>query len=192
MKKESYFETFESYVKPSVGLRAYLGYILREDIFKRKKTICLADNYFAPLLFLSSGTLRLYTVEEETETTILFWHRNQFITQMLMLQKYSQRDFYVEFLEDSTIITFAEKHSPNLFKVFPEYSDFTGKVYQNQISSLIKQSISLSKLSVKERYEELMKTNPELFNLCDLKIIANYLGIHPKVLSLLRSKAVKR
>jgi CRP-like cAMP-binding protein len=192
MDKESYLKKIESYIMPSVGLRAYLNYILHEDAFKRKKTIKLSDKYFSPLLFISSGTLRLYSLEEDGETTIMFWYKNQFLIQMLMLHHYCERELYIEFLEDSKIIGYPEKHSANLFKLFPEYRELASKIYQAQIATLIQHSISLAQLDSSERFESLMKSNPELFNTCDLKIIANYLGIHPKVLSLLRSKAVKR
>jgi hypothetical protein len=192
MEKESYFKKIENYLNPSVGLRSYLNYILHHSTFKKKHSLKLSDKYFSTLLFINTGTLRLYSIKEEEETTILFWQQNQFIVPATMLSIYTQTEIYVEFLEDSSITAYKDKHTPNLYKVFPEYRELISKIYQQQIAELIIHSTELAHQDTNTRFENLMKSNPELFNLCDLKIIANYLGIHPKVLSHLRSKAVKR
>jgi L-amino acid N-acyltransferase YncA len=87
MEKESYFKTIGSYITLSIGLRAYLNYILHEDAFNRKHTLKLSDKYFSTLLFISTGTLRLYSTKEDEETTILFWQKNQFCERILIFRK---------------------------------------------------------------------------------------------------------
>jgi len=192
MEKESYFKKIEYYLNPSVGLKSYLNYILHQDTFKKKQAIKLSDKYFSTLLFINTGTLRLYSITEDEETTILFWQKNQFLMPITMLGTYTKTDLYIEFLEDSTITAYKEKHNSNLYKLFPEYRELISRICQQHLAELILHSTSLAHLDTTTRFENLMKSNPELFNRCDLKIIANYLGIHPKVLSHLRSKAVKR
>ncbi|WP_426330102.1 Crp/Fnr family transcriptional regulator [Pedobacter sp. R-06] len=192
MEKEIYFEKMQAHLKPSIGLKAYLNYILQEDDFKRKKTIKLSDKLFDTLIFIESGTLRIYSRNEDGDTTIIFWFKKVFLPHMALLQQYATDELYVEFLEDSKILSFPQKHIPNLFKLFPEYRELEARIYQSHISKILQHSSALAHLDTLQRYEQLMETNPELFNLCELKNIANFLGIHPKVLSLLRSKAAKR
>jgi hypothetical protein len=192
MEKESYFKKIEHYLNPSVGLKSYLNYILHHSTFTKKYTLKLSDKYFSTLLFINTGTLRLYSIKEEEEITILFWQQNHFIVPVTMLNTYTQTEIYVEFLEETTITTYKDKHTSNLYKLFPEYRELISKIYQQQIAELFIHATALAHQDTNTRFENMMKTNSELFNLCDLKIIANYLGIHPKVLSHLRSKAVKR
>ncbi|QXU41447.1 Crp/Fnr family transcriptional regulator [Pedobacter sp. D749] len=192
MENENYFKRIEFYLMPSHGLKCYLNYIKREDKFEKKQTIKIDELFCSSLLFIDKGTLRLYAVKEEEETTILFWQKNRFLTSLLMLEEYAEKEFYVEFLEDSTIIRYKEIHTSNLYKLFDEFGGFVNKLYQHQIAELILHATSLAHLNSTARFNNLMKSKPELFNLCELKIIANYLGIHPKVLSRLRAKAVKR
>lgn len=192
MEKESYFEKIGSYLNPSVGLKSYLNYILYQSTFKKRQTLKLSDKFFSTPIFISSGTLRLYYIKEEEETTVLFRQKNEFIVPSTMLGIYTQTELHVEFLEDSILTVYKDKHTPNLYKLFPEYRELINKLYQQQIAELIIHSTELAHQDTNTRFENLMKRNPELFNLCGLKIIANYLGIHPKVLSQLRSKSVKR
>ncbi|SFA42178.1 cAMP-binding domain of CRP or a regulatory subunit of cAMP-dependent protein kinases [Pedobacter suwonensis] len=192
MEENSYLKTIRNYISPSFGLSCYLNLLLKERTFKKKETLKLADEYCAVLLFISSGTLRLYTIDAEEETTLLFWHQHQFIVPMATLGNYTEGKLFIEFLDDATLTGYSDKHTANLYKLFPEYRVLMNKLYQHQLAALLLHTTALSRLNANARFNQLMHTRPELFNLCDLKTIASYLGIHPKVLSRLRSKAVKK
>ena len=79
MEKESYFKKIEYYLTPTFGLKSYLNYSLHERIFKKKQTIEISDEYFSSLAYISTGTLRLYAVQEGTERTILFLQKDEFL-----------------------------------------------------------------------------------------------------------------
>ncbi|QDW23961.1 Crp/Fnr family transcriptional regulator [Pedobacter sp. KBS0701] len=192
MENESYFKKIECYLKPSYGLKCYLNYSLHERTFNKKQAVKVSELFSSSLIFISKGTLRLYAVKEEEETTILFWQKDRLLTSLLTLGEYTGKEIYAEFLEDSAIIAYREIHTGNLYNIFPQYRELINKLYQEQISDLILHAESLAHLTANARFNNLMKLKPELFNLCELKVIANYLGIHPKVLSRLRAKAVKR
>ena len=53
---------------------------------------------------------------------------------------------------------------------------------------LTEQTIDLQLLSAKERYANLLKKHPEIFQKVQLYHIANYLGIAPKSLSRIRKE----
>ncbi|GGH03063.1 Crp/Fnr family transcriptional regulator [Pedobacter zeae] len=192
MENESYFKKIGVYLSTSYALRCYLGYIQEEHVFKKKQVINVSDRYFSTLLFVGTGTLRLYAVKNEEEATILFWQKGQFIPPMHTLGQDTQKEIYIEFLEETTLIGYSEKHTTNLYKLFPEFQELISKLYQQQVTELIMHAQSLAHLNASGRFNALMKSKPALFNLCELKIIANYLGIHPKVLSRLRAEAVKK
>ncbi|WP_406823938.1 Crp/Fnr family transcriptional regulator [Pedobacter sp. KACC 23697] len=192
MEQSNYLKRIKDYVTPSFGLNSYLNYILQDRHFKKKETIDVSDPYFTTLLFIRTGTLRLYTVQDEEETTILFRQSNQFMLPLYMLSSYIGKEIYVEFLEDSTLTGYRDKHTNNLYKLFPEYRELISQLYQHLLAELIMHATALARLSASARFNHLMQIWPGLFNLCDLKPIANYLGIHPKVLSRLRSQALKK
>lgn len=192
MEKETYFQQLEFYQKPSIGLKSYLTYILQEEKFKRKQTIKLADISFNTTVFIVSGTVRLFFFDEEKEITVHFYPKNTFLPHMNLLSGYFKQELMFEFLEDSVLLGFPEKHFANLFKLFPEYWKLEARISQSIVCTLMEHSISLAHLDSRRRLENLMASWPELFIVCELKHIANFLGIHPKVLSQLRSKALKR
>lgn len=192
MEQSNYLKRIKDYVTLSFGLNSYLNYILQDRHFKKKETIDVSDPYFTTLLFIRTGTLRLYTVQDEEETTILFLQNNQFMIPFSMLCSYIGKEIYVEFLEDSTLTGYRDKHTNNLYKLFPEYRELINQLYQHQLAESIMHATALARLSASARFNHLMQVWPGLFNLCDLKPIANYLGIHPKVLSRLRSQALKK
>jgi CRP-like cAMP-binding protein len=192
MEQSNYLKRIKDYVTPSFGLNSYLNYIFQERHFKKKETIDVTDPYFTTLLFIRTGTLRLYAVQDEEETTILFRQNNLFMIPLYMLSSYIGKEIYVEFLEDSTLIGYKDKHTNNLYKLFPEYRELINQLYQQQLAESIMHVTALARLSASARFNHLMQIWPGLFNLCDLKPIANYLGIHPKVLSRLRAQALKK
>jgi len=192
MEKETYFHYLESFQKLSIGLRSYLTYILQEEKFKRKQTIKPADIFFNTTVFIVSGTVRLYFFGEEKEITVHFYPKNTFLPHMNLLSGYFKQELMFEFLEDSVLLGFPEKHIANLFKLFPEYWKLEARISQSILCTLMEHSISLAHLDSRRRLENLMASWPELFIVSELKHIANFLGIHPKVLSQLRSKALKR
>lgn len=188
MEKESYFEKINLLINPSVGLKSYLEYILQEQKFKRKKILKISDPHFSTILYVASGTLRLYYVDElAEEITLNFWFKGDFIPQMNSINDYYEQKLLIEFIETSVLINFPIKHHNNLLKLFPEYYSLESKISQSLISTRLKHSTLLATQKSKRRYDTLMNTNPALFNCCESKNIANYLGIHPKFLSLLRS-----
>lgn len=192
MEENSYLKTIRNYITPSYGLTSYLNVIVQEHTFKKKETIQVSDQYCFGLLFISTGTLRLYTVKEEEETTVLFWHHHQFLVPMAALGSYIEGEIFIEFLEDSILMGYHDKHTAGLYKIFPEYPKLINTLYQQQLALVIQHTTGLAMLSAKARFHHLMLTSPQLFNLCDLKTIASYLGIHPKVLSRLRSQALNK
>ncbi len=192
MEENDYLKAIRNYISPSFGLTCYLNLLLRERTFKKKETLKLTDEYCTVLLFISSGTLRLYTLDAEEETTLLFWHQHQFVVPMATLTHYTGAELFIEFLDDATLTGYSDKHTANLYKLFPEYRVLMNQLYQQQLAALLLHTTTLARLNANARFNQLMHSRPELFNLCDLKTIASYLGIHPKVLSRLRSKAIKK
>ena len=73
-----------------------------------------------------------------------------------------------------------------LYRKFPNWERFGRLLTEDYFMRQMYYSWSFRFQSVRERYDTLMGTHPELFNIAPLKEIASYLGMSPETLSRLR------
>ena len=92
----------------------------------------------------------------------------------------------IQSLTDSKGWTITYQQLNNLFHTLPEFREFGRHVLVKGFSSLKTRMLSLITETAEERYIELMKKNPEIFQYAPLKMIASYLGVTDSSLSRIR------
>ena len=76
----------------------------------------------------------------------------------------------------------------NLYLQIPKIERLGRILTEQAFIKFVEQTIEFQVLSAKERYENLLKNHPEIFQKVQLYHIANYLGIAPKSLSRIRKE----
>ena len=74
----------------------------------------------------------------------------------------------------------------------PEFRDFGRSILVKGFSSLKVRMLSMITETAEQRYDTLLKTNPEIFQHAALKHIATYLGITDTSLSRIRKEYTKK
>ena len=80
----------------------------------------------------------------------------------------------------------------NLFHSMHEFRDFGRSILVKGFSSLKVRMLSMITETAEQRYDTLLKTNPEIFQQAALKHIASYLGITDTSLSRIRKEYTKK
>jgi len=80
----------------------------------------------------------------------------------------------------------------NLFYSLPEFRDFGRALLAKGFASLKMRMLSVITETAEQRYQTLLKTNPEIFQHTALKHIASYLGITDTSLSRIRKEYQKK
>jgi CRP-like cAMP-binding protein len=80
----------------------------------------------------------------------------------------------------------------HLFHAYPEFREFGRSILVRILTALKNRTLSMITETAEQRYEHLLKTNPDIFQNVPLKHIASFLGITDTSLSRIRKEYAKR
>lgn len=189
-EKNQLYEIFQEYdfsfseIEEIVSLFQLVHFKKNELIQKEGK---IANNYY----YLNSGFARSYVVDTDGNevTTNLFSPKNI----MLDMSSFFLKEFSIENYQAITDISCWKTTFENAQYLFHNMRNFreSGRARLVQEYHHLKtRSIAMITSPAKERYINLVKTNPELILNIPLKYIASYLGITDATLSRIRKEYV--
>ncbi|WP_421943335.1 Crp/Fnr family transcriptional regulator [Pedobacter sp.] len=194
MKQDDYLNAFSLLNTISSGLDAYLRYTVKSNGFNTGEKENLLNSVLLQLPLLVRGTARIYLYhpDEQNEHTLIFWEKGSFMPPVNIFLNIEGRIPMIEYLEDSLILAIEAKHLRNLYQHFAEFAPMVTKISEQHFSQLMVIRRRLSEMSVEERYLSFEDEKRYLFNICESQHIASFLGMHPKTLSMLKGRNLKR
>jgi CRP/FNR family transcriptional regulator len=154
-----------------------------KETFVREGDIC------HEMAFVNSGTLRMfYLAPDGREINTMFFFENDFVTayQSLLTQQPSR--YFIEALTPCELITVAYHTLQNAY-LHSHNWDKLGRIIAEKSFVIAEKRIeSLLFYNAEQRYLNLIKTYPKVFEQVPLYHIASYLGIERESLSRLRKK----
>lgn len=174
----------------TISLQAELDFhkrVLRLE--RRKGSFYIKEGQTSSGLFIiEKGLVRMFYQKENKEINTLFAIENEVVT--------SSRTFFfelpakenVQFLEDSIIYSISRNDLYELCDLYPEINTIERLATEAYSLALEDRIFSLQTLSATERYEELVRDNPQLLQRVSLGHIASYLGVTLETISRIRKK----
>jgi CRP-like cAMP-binding protein len=144
----------------------------------------LSDEYF----FLETGFMRAFAYDTDgNDITTNFYSPCQVVFEVSSFFNRSISRENIQATADSSgwYITYEQLNS--LFHSMPEFRDFGRAILVKGFASLKIRMLSMITETAEQRYDALLKTNPEIFQHAALKHIASYLGITDTSLSRIRA-----
>lgn len=140
--------------------------------------------------FMEKGIARSYCVINGKEATSWFSMEGDIVFSTNNFYGYVKGYEYemVQLLENSILYAIPVKELEKLFFSNIEIANWSRILHQDAFIANEKRLISRLYETAEERYIELLKTRPELFQRVNLGYIASYLGISQVTLSQLRNK----
>jgi CRP-like cAMP-binding protein len=139
--------------------------------------------------FLEEGYMRAYTFDlDGNDVTTAFYSGNQIVCELFSFFKRIPSKENIQALShcDTWYITFEELNG--VFHAMPEFREFGRSILVNAYSGLKQRMLSMLHETAEERYGNLLRNNPDIFNHAPLKNIASYLGITDTSLSRIRKE----
>ncbi len=143
--------------------------------------------------FIAEGAMRAYMVDGDgNEHTIALgiegWCVNDYSSYILQ----EPATFFVEALEDSTLIQLSYKNEQLLYQLIPKFERCFRITAQRAAASIQRRILSNISMTAEERYEELASRYPRLLQRIPQYAIASYLGFTTEYLSKIRNKKSKK
>lgn len=148
-----------------------------------------SDEYF----YLETGFMRAFAHDTEgNDVTTSFYGANQVVFEVSSFFNRTISRENIQALEDCSGWALTYEQLNNLFHSLPEFRDFGRSILVKGFASLKTRVLSMITETAEQRYDNLLKTNPEIFQHAALKHIASYLGITDTSLSRIRAAYLKK
>jgi CRP-like cAMP-binding protein len=144
-------------------------------------------------VFLEKGFIRAFAHDTEgNDVTTNFYSSGQVVFEVSSFfnRTISKENFQAIVDCEGWFITYDQLN--NLFHSMHEFRDFGRSILVKGFSALKIRMLSMITETAEQRYDTLLKTNPEIFQHAALKHIASYLGITDTSLSRIRKDYAKR
>jgi CRP-like cAMP-binding protein len=155
----------------------------KNEFFLKEGQVC---NFIG---FVNRGVMIYFkTLENGDEVTIHFAFEGDWVNNNLSRLNNSPSAINIKAIEDSEILVIKHADISDLYLQIPKIERLGRILTERAFVNFVEQTIEFQTLSAKERYENLLKNHPEIFQRVQLYHIANYLGIAPKSLSRIRKE----
>lgn len=139
------------------------------------------------LYFIRSGFVRVYYLDlDGNEITHWFCAKDSLITSPFSYVKGERNILFFEALEDTELVLISSKQLNTLTNHLPELADSFRVINAEFAMVLSRRIMSIHTETAEERYLNLMKEHPLLFQKAKLSHIASFLGIKQQSLSRIR------
>lgn len=138
------------------------------------------------IYFVVKGALRIYYLKDGIDITESFEFENTVVARVESLFSGQPSRKAIQALEDTTLIAIPSNQLFELYDDFPELERLFRKIFEQAHVKTINRLESIQFHSAEERYQNLLKEEPQLIQRIPLKYIASYLGITPVSLSRIR------
>jgi CRP-like cAMP-binding protein len=154
------------------------------DFFNQQKTIC------KHLGFITEGVFRSYIIDKKNaeEKNIFLYAKNQFVVPFKSFINQAPCDYYTQAMTDSSILYINIEDLLFLYKQSHKWERFGRLMAQEAFNLTIERMEGFIFKTPEERYLDLVRNCPDIFNNIPLYHISSYLGIQGPSLSRIRKR----
>jgi CRP-like cAMP-binding protein len=160
---------------------------------KKNEFLSKEGRVYNEYFFLEDGFIRSFAYDiEDNDVTTNFYSSCQVVFEVASFfnRTTSKENFQAIVDCEGWYITYDQLN--HLFHSMHEFRDFGRSILLKGFSSLKTRMLSMITETAEQRYDTLLKTNPEIFKHAALKHIASYLGVTDTSLSRIRKEYLKK
>ncbi len=190
------YDKLKTYCKAAVSLTEdelkLIDTYFEEKELKKKNFLLQNGKVCNFIGFIANGTIRHFHIKDGIEKTCDISFENSWVTDFQSFTHGTCCIMNLQAMEDTTIFIIRKE---NLYKLYAEcnrYETF-GRLMAEQVAQRATEiAMSLSSDKPEERFKNLIKKQPDLFQRIPQKYIANFLGVSPESLSRIRSRILTK
>jgi CRP/FNR family transcriptional regulator, anaerobic regulatory protein len=166
----------------------YLQLNTTEREFTRKTLLLKQGKTCREIYFVVKGLARTFYFKNDTDVTARMMRENDLILPANSFLRQQPSHEYIELLEDSILISISHECLQELHKTYPQFNFITRTIVEHYYILSEEYTYAMKMKTARERYEQLLHSDPQIFQRVPLKHIASYLGMKPETLSRIRSR----
>ena len=190
------YEQLKKYCKETVPLsdkelELIDSYFESKSILK-KHYLLEGNNVCNFIAFIAKGSIRHFHVKDGVEKTCDISFENSWVTDFQSFTNNTVCKMNLQAMEDTTVFFIKKNNLSSLYKACNKYETFGRLMAENVAQRATDIAMSLSSDKPEERFLQLIKKQPNLFQRIPQKYIANFLGISPESLSRIRNRIIQK
>lgn len=191
------FEIFEQYLIEKAGLSdeeiAAVRTVSVEKKLRKRQYLLQEGDICVNNCFVVKGCLRSYLVREDgTEHILRFAVENWWMSDQESLNNGTPSKINIDALEDTQMILINQGDYSNLQAAIPRFRTLVEKLKSRSFDSSQRRILNNISLTTLEKYQDFIKTYPDIFHRVPLHMIASYLGVSRETLSRIRNQYVQK
>lgn len=189
---ENMFESLKTYCSDRVSLTpaelVLLDAAFETRILKKREFLLEGEVVCDFVAFIHAGTIRHFHIKNGSERTCDLSFETAWVTDFQSFNQETPSIMHLQALEPTTVYFIRRKKLLELYATCPAYETFGRLMAESVAQRATDIAMSLSSEKPEERFNNLLRTQPELFQRVPQKHIANFLGISPESLSRIRKR----
>lgn len=159
----------------------------------KKGTILLKEGQVSvDTYFILNGCIREYILIDGEEKTTNFFTEEQWVISMSNFNAQSPSTHFLVCIEDTSVVVGNEQAAQAMFKKFPRFETISRAVMEVFFSEQKKILTSFLTDTPEQRYMNLLKTRPDIFQRVPQYQLASYIGVKPESLSRIRKRVLEK
>jgi CRP-like cAMP-binding protein len=160
-----------------------------EKVTLGKKAYLLTANEICDFVgFIAEGTIRHFHIREGEEKTCDISFENAWVTDFQSFNRQTPCIMNLQALAPTTIMLIRRDRLLQLYQACGKFETFGRHMAEHVAQHATEIAMSLSSEKPEQRFQNLLKNQPDIFRRAPQKYIANFLGISPESLSRIRSR----
>ena len=179
---------FDKYFEAPLEVWSDFARHMVKNSFKKNETIKAEFKTERYIHLIISGSVGVFLWENDKTRCLDLFLENDFCTDYMSFLSKEPSPLRTMALEETEVISISRSNVEELY-----YDSITGlQIVRSAAESLFihkqQQQIELLTMTAEDRYQKMMKENPEMISRIPGKHLASYLGIAPESMSRIRKK----
>ncbi len=190
------YDALKKYCKNTVPLTTgeleLIDIYFEEKVLKKKDFLLQNGKVCNFIGFIVEGTIRHFHIKDGIEKTCDISFGNCWVTDFQSFTHDTSCIMNLQAMEATTVLIIKKEQLYKLYRVCNKYETF-GRLMAEQVAQRATEiAMSLSSDKPEERFNNLIKKHPDLFQRVPQKYIASFLGVGAESLSRIRSRILTK
>jgi CRP-like cAMP-binding protein len=164
---------------------------MRFQQYGRGTTLLKESQISSDTFFVLEGIVRQYYLVDGIEKTSDFFSDEEWVVSLNHINPNNPSTYYLECCTDCSLLVGNSQKGESLYKKFPKLETVSRKLMERVFTELQEKREAFTVNTPTLRYQNLLKSRPDLFQRIPQYQIASYIGVTPESLSRIRKRISK-
>lgn len=168
--------------------RSFLTQSLVVRPFEKGSFLLMAGQNAVNNFFVLVGCVRKYYVRDGEERITDFYTEEDWILPAVGVPVTYKADFFLECVEDTTLVVASEQEGNELLAARPEFQLVAQQVLEQELMKQHAKQAAYQTATPEQRYLGLLRDRPDLIERVPQFLLSSYIGVRPESLSRIRKR----